>query len=153
MVNPAVEWPKGDGEKSVVLPNERDKFFMRLESFKKNNLTAKEESEVGFHIEQLYSSLHELAWNIFGLNEKQLKLLEISELWQLDEEIYKRAKTIGLAQSLCFAAFPILGWIYFFTQFKPLYYWSYKYQREKLRKYLKDEVFYARILEYIRERE
>ncbi len=149
-IEPLVEWPRGNGEQSVILPGEREKFFMKLETFKKDNLTQKENNEVSVYIGELVFSLRNIAYDFFGVGSEQLKLLEINELRQLDEEIYKKVRTKALAQKALLIAIPIFGWMFLFMSEKPFNYYNYTYNRDKLKNFFKGRMPYERILESLR---
>ena len=80
------------GEKSIVGESRYEKLKERLQSFKIDNLTAREKALANAHEKHFLDAFIPLAWKIEGVSLAQLKQLDIEELKELSNWIEKETK-------------------------------------------------------------
>lgn len=131
---------------SLILPTRREILLTKLNSFKTNNLNAKELGACQILIRKTSVLLAMLCWSKLGVSGKQLKKLEPQDLNELAEIIYEQSKMPALIQTGILACVPIIGWIILYAVLQDVdfmqedhtviwrnmrYYWWYKRMKNK----------------------
>ena len=100
-------------DQQLILNPKRDALMMRLNSFKTDNLTAKDRTIYDDLNKKAMYMFRWLAWSKFGISLKQIKELDRNELNELAAMIYERSKTPAMIQRFILTCIPVLGWSVF----------------------------------------
>lgn len=86
-------------EQSLILPNKREALLMKLNEFKVNNLSAREQKSCQ-ELTKISTSLFlRLCWSNLGVSSEQLKKLEQQDINELAAIVHQQSKTTALVHT------------------------------------------------------
>ena len=98
-------------EQSLILPNKREALLMKLNEFKVNNLSAREQESCQ-ELTKISTSLFiKLCWSKLDVSLEQLKKLEQQDINELAAIVHQQSKTTALVHTGILACIPIIGWL------------------------------------------
>ena len=130
-------------ERSLILPNKREALMMKLNEFKVNNLSAREQEDFEKLTKISTSLFLRLCWSKLGVSAGQLRKLEQGDINELAAIVHQQSKTTALVHTSILACIPVIGWIVLLVSLGPVesadddfwnnmrYYWWYKRMKNK----------------------
>jgi hypothetical protein len=135
------------GEQSLILPNKREALLMKLNEFKVNNLSAREQArkQEGYKtLTKISTALFlKLCWSKLGVSSKQLEKLDQQDINELAVIVHQQSRATALVHTGILACIPVIGWIVLLASLGPgesaddifwnnmRYYWWYKRMKNK----------------------
>ncbi len=142
-------------EMSIVINNDREKLFQKLENFKTDNSQSMELERKNKHIESFLKSFRNLSCELFNVEEKQLKTLSIDELKEIEALLCEKVKNKSIIHKIILIPFfltPIVGWFVYLLVLldkskyeKPTHSWQYIFNRKELMKLNKNDFPYDEV--------
>ncbi len=96
---------------SLILPTKRETLLMKLNKFKTNNLSAKEQVDYKERTAKLTDLFIRLCDSKLSITEEQLKQLEQPDLNELAVMIFEQSKTYAFVHTSILMCLPMLGWV------------------------------------------
>ncbi len=130
-------------EQSLILPNKREALLMKLNEFKVNNLSAREQKGCQDLTKISTALFLNLCWSKLGVSSGQLQKLEQQDINELAAMVHQQSRTTALVHTGILACIPLIGWLvlalslglvesaddYFWNNMR--YYWWYKRMKNK----------------------
>ena len=130
-------------EQSLILPNKREALLMKLNEFKVNNLSAREQ-EGCKELTKISTALFlKLCWSKLGVSSGQLQKLEQQDINELAVIVHQQSRATALIHTGILACFPVIGWFVLLASLGSItsadddlwrnmrYYWWYKRMKNK----------------------
>lgn len=98
-------------EQPLILPTKREALLKKIDSFKVNNMSARDKAnydELSYDMNQIFTLL---CWSKLGITREQLTALDTQELDELAALIYEKSKVFGLIQTGILVCIPVVGWV------------------------------------------
>lgn len=131
------------GEQSLILPNKHEALLMKLNKFKVNNLSAREQIGWKELTKKSTGLFVKLCWFKLGVSPEQLTKLEQQDLNELAMIVHQQSRLTAFIHTGILVCIPIIGWLILLFSLGAVkganddiwknmrYYWWYKRMKNK----------------------